>query len=1545
MEQPPRGAGSATARWGHCIDEDLLRHLEDARRKTVARENVEYAAAYVCAELAGIETQISVFDMPSTPLALRYDGIDGVDVWYADDTLIYTVCRNDAHITTSLLAEALLTFMPRFLWLTNKGDRSMRFRLLTGDPEFSQRNITSERVTAKEEARQLATDALNDSNSHNLAYELWRDDCYSYGVDRALAELWDTMEILYVPAEAVATPYAGPLFYAENRAIDKLVEAHRIEPDDQLGALTAFRQLAEAAASSSSNHFRRPIITLADTRSSLFQFSRSTSTGLPPPFDVVNHGYLASEREKPKTAYVARPPTWADVVHGPDPATKYVERDQLDELLTVINEALLQPLRLGSDRRLPALFVLGPPGSGKTTLVRRAAVRLVEESKVIVADFHVNQYPMQSEDVQEYLNGIEKLSRLDRPILLVMDDPLFADSGWEVLLNRLGRPGFRNIAVLAASPAYLYSAYSYQLSGHQVRTTKFNVRPPSEREIIELASLHGREPSQFNRSKEEEEFIVIAMEAAVGASFEDIMKRIWTTLNDGQPIAGRTRSDNLPWPVRALLITAFFHRYYALCPERLLRLALAQVPGMNIETEYVEELSEMKFAQGWYIFRLKEERVHDESVTLISTLHSGIAKRIWELRPARGFDVADWILPPSVKVDEAAAQLAQIVTVGGRSIDPRDRTFQDRLAELWSADSVPTARLCRLIDYSGSLPSLATIYGPHLRRRMRRRDGQSWLAARQLSRLVRYRSPSWLQLVDVDLPAMLRIADLTAWPEAAVGLLRRDQYQPIIIERLLLALQGSLPWQLDPALMSWLFRNSPSNVKAHFSQVREWFALNPESARARRALAWFYIRESSGLDEVQQEFVFHELSSWLGTHNADKTMADSLLAVLKRGLELGWIGSDVICEAVMTLSAWVRTTRDDSSLTLQLLILVDSILRISSDAAFEIMALSRAWLNERPDDSKVRLEYFNAIERLGDRIGVPFDDVLVETRNWLREQEDEVKLRGRFLSVLEQMGEESGIPVADVIAETQAWLADHSDHSANPELRGKLLTMAGSPGAQAGVALAGLVQETRAWLREHPDHPGNPELWVRLLTMAGSPGAQAGVAPAELVQETRAWLREHPDHPGAPYVRGRLLDLVGSPEVQDGVALAGLVQETRAWLREHPDHPGNPELRVRLLDLVGSVGAQAGVAPAELVPETRAWLREYPDHPSAPYVRGRLLTMVGWLGMQAGVALAELVQETVVWLREHPDHTGTPLVRGRLLDLVGSVGAQAGVAPAELVQETRAWLREHPDHPSAPRVQGSLLGLVGSVGAQAGVAPAGLVQETRAWLREYPDHPSASYVWNGLLDLVGSVGAQAGVAPAELVQETRAWLREHPDHPGAPGVRGRLLTMVGLPGMQDGVAPAELVQETRAWLREHPDHTGTPLVRGRLLDLVGSVGAQAGVAPAELVPETRAWLREHPNHPSAPYLWISLLGLVGSVGAQAGVAPAELVQETRAWLREHPNHPGAPYLWISLLGLVGSVGAQAGVAPAELVPETRAWLRVHVGARGAAELETALLKI
>jgi hypothetical protein len=89
-----------------------------------------------------------------------------------------------------------------------------------------------------------------------------------------------------------------------------------------------------------------------------------------PPFLVVDDAFLVEERKKPKSPYIARPPLWADVVHGQNADSRFLEREHFGELLSSIDRQLLEPLFRGSDRRLPTLFVTGDPGCGKSTLVR-----------------------------------------------------------------------------------------------------------------------------------------------------------------------------------------------------------------------------------------------------------------------------------------------------------------------------------------------------------------------------------------------------------------------------------------------------------------------------------------------------------------------------------------------------------------------------------------------------------------------------------------------------------------------------------------------------------------------------------------------------------------------------------------------------------------------------------------------------------------------------------------------------------------------------------------------------------------------------------------------------------------------------------------------------------------------------------------------------------------------------------------------------------------------------------------------------------------------
>ena len=69
-------------------------------------------------------------------------------------------------------------------------------------------------------------------------------------------------------------------------------------------------------------------------------------------------------------------PDWCDVAHGYDETIKFIERDQTAALEAAVLEKVVA--RTGRAGNLPALFVAGAPGSGKTTITRRVAARLVD---------------------------------------------------------------------------------------------------------------------------------------------------------------------------------------------------------------------------------------------------------------------------------------------------------------------------------------------------------------------------------------------------------------------------------------------------------------------------------------------------------------------------------------------------------------------------------------------------------------------------------------------------------------------------------------------------------------------------------------------------------------------------------------------------------------------------------------------------------------------------------------------------------------------------------------------------------------------------------------------------------------------------------------------------------------------------------------------------------------------------------------------------------------------------------------------------------------
>ena len=1213
------------------------------------------------------------------------------------------------------------------------------------------------------------------------------------------------------------------------------------------------------------------------------------------PFLVVDRNYLDQERQKPKELYIARPPTWADVVHGADPDTRFLERDQYGFLLSEINRLLLEPLRRGSDRRLPTLFVTGAPGSGKSTLVRHVVTNLVDRGDVLVADLGVNHGRLSIDDLDSYAQGLADLSQSGPPILLLMDDPFFANSGWDLLLERLARPSYSNIAVLGASPTYLYDTYARRIAGRQVILNRFDLPPTTRHERISLAQMYGIEDDSIIDSHED--LLVFAMETATGESFDEIIARIWSTLNDGITVARRLRVEDVQWPVMAFLLTCYLHRHYVMCPEPLLRNALLKV-STNEQTDYVSELSELTLSEGWHIFRISWQASDVKPISLIGAMHARVAERAWQIRPLKTIDPAEWLANASVNAPECVPQLADFILACQSTIDPQDRRFAQRVAEQWQSGHVSTAQLSALVrGIRGSRPA-AVLFRRSLRERLRKRDSQSWLAAIELINLARQGSPDRSQLEQIDLPACLKRADLTADSTAAIGILGRhgNPRRRAFVDMLCASLDGKLEWELDSTLLIWLMRNHDASA-LHFllPRIYEWLEVRPEEERPRIALIEWYRGQVAKIQYEELQLFFEEVWQWASMFPASRAIPLALFSLIETmakanvplpddfGAELFSLihlqpedaylrerflaltiqirdhSTVTVGEVVEETRAWLRDHPDDTQVRAALLGLVRV---VQGGTVGEVVEETRAWLRDHPDDTQVRATLLGLVRVVqGGTVG----EVVEETRAWLRDHPDDTQVRATLLGLVRVV---QGTPVGEVVEETRAWLRDHPDDT---QVRAVLL---GLVRVVQGGPVGEVVEETRAWLRDHPD---DTQVRATLLALVR---VVRGTPVGEVVEETRAWLR---DHPGDTQVRATLLGLVQA--VPGGPAAGEVVEETRAWLRDHPD---DTQVRATLLALVQAV---QGGPVGEVVEETRAWLR---DHPDDTQVRATLLALVR--AVPGGPAAGEVVEETRAWLRDHP---GDTQVRYALLGLVRAVpGSPAG----EVVEETRAWLR---DHPGDTPVRAALLGLMRAV---PGSPAAGeVVEETRAWLR---DHPGDTHVRATLLGLMRAVPGSP--AAGEVVEETRAWLR---DHPGDTHVRATLLgLMQAVPGSP---AAGEVVAETRAWLRDHPGDTP---VRAALLGLMRAVPGSPA-AGDEMVEETRAWLRDHPGDTPVR---AALFGLVQAVPGSP--AAGEVVEETRAWLRDHPDDFQVRY---ELLFLVRAVPGSP--AAGEVVEETRAWLRDHPG--------------
>lgn len=847
------------------IDQAKISALSATRQGRVSIGGFTYQAGYAVARLASMYARRPVLDLEDIPVALRYDWAEDLDEVDASSHTIFTQCKRIEDIgQAAQLAEVLVSFAPKWLWTPSGMRHSLRFRLVCSDRRFQSDGPVALKDLGKaaiESVRKATSSALGKPISGSSDRALWSSEADAYGHEALVEELLNHTEALYLRGDPITDNAAGvPMLHAERRALEMLISWGEIDVRHQATTLATLRgvmhgnivQFDPTSDGPAALFPKEPrVINRSDLLAALFAVKvHDDESAL---FRVVGRHYLEEQSAKPKQIFVARPPEWADVVHGEDAEVRFVERDLTDELVRRVREHILAPVERGTDSRLHTVFVLGAPGGGKSTLVRRVAALLIQEGAVTVADPGVNLPRITQEDFDPFIANLKHLAGDERPLLLILDDPFFSESGWDIFMQRLALHSMR-IGILGASPDFLFERFGRAVDRGQIKTQLFTLPSASIQERQTLARLYGRDPGNLNET--EEEFLVLAMEAAAGEPFADIITRIWATLNDGQPIDDFAPPESLPWPVRAYLITCYFHRTYERCPEPILREALMNCVA---DAPYHYLLSHLAMREGWHIFSVQSpgKRIRSRSGRMIGAAHARIAREAWGVRPTPAFDVADWVVPASIRA-RLSHDIGTLAVALGRS-NPGEWHFAKRLVAEWGATPNATARDLANLSASlsqGGARDIAIELVPAIRKRTVIPDRESWVAALQLWFLSATDGKARSFPAGLDVVEHINVADFSLassrTPQFARAVGKNSPEHREMLSRLLKALDEELDWQLDSFLYEWLITNITLEQLSvpRLERIDEWLAEHPEKINVRSAFLSVLARTKAGDKEL-----------------------------------------------------------------------------------------------------------------------------------------------------------------------------------------------------------------------------------------------------------------------------------------------------------------------------------------------------------------------------------------------------------------------------------------------------------------------------------------------------------------------------------------------------------------------------------------------------------------------------------------------------------------------------------------------------------------------
>ena len=1016
------------------ISDDQLRVLSATRQGRVSIAGYNYQAAYAVARLAAMSVRQPVLGLEDWPLRLRYDFGEDLDEICDGDIVRYTQCKRVDKIgQPASLAEVLTGFAPKWLWVPESERDRLRFRLVCSDPRFAVGGTSLDSLKASVRGHFLTQ--FNDPVKPLSDRAVWIADAKAAGHEVLFEALWSRFDCLYLSADVADKEPAGPRLAAEKEALRVLLERGRIDYSKQAQVLGLLRRLIHdnLITFDPTNDSPHPSIDRSPRRLNRADVNAAIERCRPetyrqPPFQLVDRTFLSEQREMERQQYVARQPDWSDVAHGHDDTIKFIERDQTEALEAAVLEKVVA--RIGRAGKLPTLFVVGAPGDGKTTIARRVAARLVDAGELLIADTGVGLHEPPGEP-DEYVQAIERLQGFGRPVVLLLDDPLYAESPWLDVLKKLNRPGLQ-VGILAASPQFLLDEHKSQLRACDLSLFKMARTSPTERES--LAALYGQPVS----SKTEEDFLIVAMEMATGVSFHEIIERLWLTLADGRDLSAARSLSNLPWQMRAYLFVCFFSRAYEACPEPLLLKLLEMTGGVPGTSDVRTELQRMKHFAGWRIFRISQraQSVKRHQGIPITAAHTVIARQAWEQRPLDWCYVGDAVIEASVSVPETIRDVSSLGVrlrsssfAGSMSgVDGND--FARKLIERWRDESnVETRYVCDLVSTFSTLGN-AGLVRPIQETLARRatHDAQGWLAALRL----------WLQRNDiekqkgfpteVDLLSLIQSADFSVAPGRASQFGHRLEGDNVLrsafVARLLDAFDGKLAWKLDGSLLTYLLAiASYDQLSPRVSQISAWLEAHPDNPAVRVKYLWFLRQLPAEFSDLQADAA-RQTAKWLETHPDGTNVREQYLSFL---LELPAEFSNFRVDVARQMAKLLEMPSENKYFRRRYLSFLLQLLVRFPDLRVDAIRQTEMWLETHPEDKYFRRRYLSLLLELPAELADLRADAIRQMAKWLRERSNVTTVQTQYLWFLRQLPAEFSDLQVDAARQTAKWLEEHGE--------------------------------------------------------------------------------------------------------------------------------------------------------------------------------------------------------------------------------------------------------------------------------------------------------------------------------------------------------------------------------------------------------------------------------------------------------------------------------------------------------------------------------------